>query len=93
MGYDPDETVKQTVERAHHLPVEDGPSVFVNRINNGYIIQCQGRATYCKDAEDISGVVVATFAKGMLVNGQFELFDNSTGLGRLPNRPLNQPIV
>ena len=88
-----------SVDRSHHIPHVEGATVFINRISNGYLVQHEGRCTYCKDAEEISGHVVALFARSTLGEKQLDLFDakqnaaqNSGIIGThvIHNRPLNQ---
>ena len=77
-----------------HIPHEHGPTMFVNRISNGFLVQLNGRCTYCQTSEEIAGVVVAAYTNAA-IGTQLELFSNQAiALGAsAPSRPFNQPHV
>jgi hypothetical protein len=91
LGYDPDGPATGARE-VHHPPHVEGASVFINRISNGFLINIEGRCVYCKDAEDISGIVVATFTTSVLSGKQLDLFRDNAPIGgyTIPSRPFNQ---
>lgn len=77
-----------------HIPHEHGPTMFVNRISNGFLVQLSGRCTYCQTSEEIAGVVIAAYANAS-IGTQLDLFDRKASIAgaSAPNRPFNQPHV
>jgi hypothetical protein len=68
-------------------------TVFVQLIRNGFLVTYGDGMTYCKELEELPGLVASAFALDKLASQQLDLFGYQHADAVLFNRPINQPHV